>query len=64
MSPYQQEVIDTTLAEFDRQQTIADTARREAIRAGAFGGGREGVLAAEAARGAEMNRCKTYKHNY
>ena len=57
MSPYQQEVIDTTLAEFDRQQAIADTARRDqAIAAGAFGGGREGVLAAEAARGAEMNR--------
>ena len=57
MSPYQQEVIDTTLAEFDRQQTIADTARRDdAIRAGAFGGGREGVLAAEAARGAQINR--------
>ena len=30
MSPYQQEVIDTTLAEFDRQQSIADTARRDA----------------------------------
>ena len=57
MSPYQQEVIDTTLAEFDRQQTIADTARRDAaIAAGAFGGGREGVLAAEAARGAATNR--------
>ena len=28
MSPYQQEVIDTTLAEFDRQQAIADTALR------------------------------------
>ncbi len=57
MSPYQQEVIDTTLAEFDRQQTIADTARRDAaIRAGAFGGGREGVLAAEAARGAAQSR--------
>ena len=57
MSPYQQEVIDTTLAEFDRQQAIADTARRDqAIAAGAFGGGREGVLAAEAARGAQMNR--------
>ena len=42
MSPYQQEVIDTTLAEFDRQQTIADTARRDAaIRAGAFGGARQ-----------------------
>jgi hypothetical protein len=57
MSPYQQEVIDTTLSEFDRQQAIADTARRDAaIQAGAFGGGREGVLAAEAARGAAQSR--------
>ena len=57
MSPYQQEVIDTTLAEFDRQQAIADTALRDrAIAAGAFGGGREGVMAAESARGAATNR--------
>ena len=57
MSPYQQEVIDTTLAEFDRQQAIADTARRDrAIQAGAYGGGREGVLAAEAAKGAAQSR--------
>ena len=57
MSPYQQEVIDTTLSEFDRQQAIADTALRDrAIQAGAFGGGREGVMAAEAARGAATNR--------
>jgi len=57
MSPYQQEVINTTLAEFDRQQAIADTALRDrAIAAGAFGGGREGVMAAEAARGAATNR--------
>ena len=57
MSPYQQDVINTTLAEFDRQQAIADTALRDrAIQAGAFGGAREGVLAAEAGRGAAMNR--------
>ena len=50
MSPYQQEVIDTTLAEFDRQAAIRQTADRDrAIQAGAFGGGREGVLAAEQA---------------
>lgn len=50
MSPYQQEVIDTTLAEFDRQAAIAQTAQRDrAIQAGAYGGGREGVLAAETA---------------
>ena len=59
MSPYQQEVIDTTLAEFDRQQAIAQTAQRDrAIQAGAYGGGREGVLAAEAGRGAAMNRAQ------
>jgi hypothetical protein len=57
MSPYQQEVIDTTLSEFDRQQTIANTALRDrAIQAGAYGGGREGVMAAESARGAATNR--------
>ena len=57
MSPYQQQVIDTTLTEFDRQQAIADTAMRDrAIQAGAYGGGREGVLAAESARGAAQSR--------
>ncbi len=57
MSPYQQQVIDTTLSEFDRQQAIADTARRDqAIQAGAYGGGREGVMAAESARGAAQSR--------
>ena len=57
MSPYQQEVIDTTLAEFDRNQTIQNTAMRDrAIQAGAYGGGREGVMAAESARGAAANR--------
>ena len=39
MSPYQQEVIDTTLAEFDRQAAINQTANRDrAIQAGAYGG--------------------------
>ena len=57
MSPYQQEVIDTTLAEFDRNQAIQQTAQRDrAIQAGAYGGGREGVMAAESARGSQMNR--------
>jgi hypothetical protein len=51
MSPY------TTLSEFDRQQSIADTAMRDrAIQAGAYGGGREGVMAAESARGSATNR--------
>jgi len=57
MSPYQQEVINTTLSEFDRQRAMQRTAERDrAIAAGAYGGGREGVLAAEAARGSEINR--------
>jgi hypothetical protein len=48
MSPYQSQVIDTTLQEFDRQkqmqqQQISDAA----VAAGAFGGGREGVAQAE-----------------
>ena len=59
MSPYQQEVIDTTLAEFDRNQAIQDTAMRDqAIAAGAYGGGREGVMAAESARGGALNKAQ------
>ena len=57
MSPYQQQVIDATLSEFDRNQAIQNTAMRDrAIQAGAYGGGREGVMAAESARGSQMNR--------
>ena len=58
MSPYQQEVIDTTLSEFDRQQSIADTARRDAAiqELELLVVVREGVLAAEAARGAAQSR--------
>jgi len=59
MSPYQQEVIDATLSEFDRNQAIQNTGMRDqAIAAGAYGGGREGVMAAEAAKGASMNRAQ------
>ena len=48
MSPYQQDVINTTLAEFDRQRQIAQQRiPAAAIQAGAFGGGREGVQLAE-----------------
>ena len=59
MSPYQQQVIDASLAEFDRnaaiqQQQIAD----QAVASGAFGGGREGVMQAEYMRGSDMNRAR------
>ena len=48
MSPYQQQVIDTTLSEFDRQRQIAQQQiGTKAIQAGAFGGAREGVQQAE-----------------
>jgi len=57
MSPYQQQVMDTTLAEFDRQAAIdAQGLRDQAISRGAYGGGREGVMAAEQLRGSQMNR--------
>ena len=45
MSPYQQEVMDTTLSEFDRQQAIQQTGLRDqAIGAGAYGGARQGIM--------------------
>ena len=48
MSPYQQDVINTTLAEFDRQRQIAQQKiPAAAIAQGAYGGGREGVQLAE-----------------
>ena len=44
MSPYQQEVIDTTLSEFDRNAAMQSQGLRDsAIQAGAYGGGREGI---------------------
>ena len=48
MSPYQQQVIDTTLSEFDRQRAIQQQQISDAaVASGAFGGGREGVAQAE-----------------
>jgi len=48
MSPYQSQVIDTTLSEFDRQKAIQEKSiADQAIASGAFGGGREGVQRAE-----------------
>jgi len=57
MSPFQSQVIDTTLAEFDRQakarqQAISD----QAVALGGFGGGREGVLQSEYQTGSDRNR--------
>jgi hypothetical protein len=57
MSPYQKEVIDTTLSEFDRQtQAGIPGLKNQAIQAGAFGGAREGVQQAEYLSGQARNR--------
>jgi len=57
MSPFQQDVIDTTLAEFDRQAAAGLPAlSAQAIQAGAFGGGREGVQRAEYQAASDRNR--------
>ena len=59
MSPYQEQVIDASLSEFDRNAAIQQTGLRDsAIQMGAYGGGREGVMAAEAMRGNNMNRAQ------
>ena len=57
MSPYQSQVIDATLSEFDRQaaarkQGISD----QAVALGGFGGGREGVQLAEYDTQSDRNR--------
>ena len=57
MSPYQSQVIDATLTEFDRQaaarqQAISD----QAVSLGGFGGGREGVQLAEYQTQSDRNR--------
>ena len=44
MSPYQQQVIDATLKEYDTQGGIGEQAIRDAaVASGNFGGGREGA---------------------
>ena len=57
MSPYQQDIIDTTLQEFDVQAAKGIPAlAAQAINAGAFGGGREGVQRAEYQSASDRNR--------
>ena len=57
MSPYQSQVMETSLAEFDkqaamRQQNISD----QAVKFGGFGGGREGVMQSEYQSTSDRNR--------
>ena len=57
MSPYQQDVIDTSLREYDIQaQKGLPQLAAQAIGAGAFGGGREGVQRAEYQATSDRNR--------
>ena len=58
MSPYQQDVIDTSLTEFDRQQQMRQQQMQDQTLGvpGAFGGGREGVQLAEYQAGSDRNR--------
>ena len=57
MSPYMQNVVDIQQREAARQAGIAGTQRAgEAVKAGAFGGGRQAVVEAEAGRNLAMQQ--------
>ena len=59
MSPYQTQVMDASLAEFDRNAAMQQTGLRDqSIMSGAYGGARQGVMATEAMRGNNMNRAQ------
>ena len=59
-SPFQQQVIDTTLAEFDKQAKMRQNqlAAQTLGVSGAFGGGREGVQRAEFDATSDANRAR------
>jgi hypothetical protein len=57
MSPYQQDVIDATLQDFDRQAAMQrQSIGQRAYQSGAFGGGRQGVAEAEYDAASDRNR--------
>ena len=58
MSPYQQDVIDASMTEFDRQAQMQQQGIKDASLGvpGAFGGGREGVQQAEYQSSSDRNR--------
>jgi len=59
MSPYQQQVIDTSLAEFDKQAAISKLGLgTQAIGAGAYGGARHGVAESEYQSSSDLNRAR------
>lgn len=57
MNPYQQQVIDESIRQINRQGDIArQNLQAQAVRAGAFGGSREGIQRAELERGLAEQR--------
>ena len=69
MNPYQQQVTQNTLAEMRRQADIGRSQlASQAVRAGAFGGSREGVTRSEYERNVQEQMAKTaaadYAQNY
>ena len=59
MSPYQQQVIDTSLAEFDKQAAISKLGLgTQAVGAGAYGGARHGVAESEYQSSSDLNRAR------
>ena len=59
MSPYQSQVMEASLAEFDKNSAIQQQQiSQDAIASGAFGGGREGVAQAEYQAGSDMKRAQ------
>ena len=57
MSPYMQSVVDIQQREAQRQADIQGTQRgAQAVRSGAFGGGRQAIMDAEAARNLAMQK--------
>jgi len=57
MSPYQKDVIDVTLKDFDKQAALQrNQIGQSAMSAGAFGGAREGVMQSEYQSQSDLNR--------
>ena len=59
MSPYQQDVIDASMAEFDKQSAAGITGiGQQAAMSGNLGGGREGVMRSEYQSDSDMKRAQ------
>ena len=59
MSPYQQDVINSTLANYDVQSKIgAQPLSAQAVGAGAFGGARQGIQQAQYQSSSDLNRAQ------